>query len=168
MNPADSEVVLRDATIADLSEINDIFNHYVLNCTCAWVDEPTTPPQRREWFYSHGDRYPIVVAQRGAEVLGWASLSPFHQRSGYRFTVEDTVYIRQDSQGQGVGKMLLAELVRRAKALGYHSMMALISADQGPSLSLHAKFGFEERGRLPQAGFKFERWLDVVYLQKML
>ena len=165
---SDNKVILRDATASDLPAINDIFNHYVRNCTCAWSDEPTTLQERAEWFDSHGSRHPIIVAQRGAEVVGWGSISPFHHRSGYRFTVEDSLYIRPDSQGQGIGKMLLAELIVRAKTLDYHSVMALISADQGPSLALHAKFGFEECGRLHEAGFKFERWLDVVYMQKML
>jgi phosphinothricin acetyltransferase len=168
MNPADKKVVLRDASASDLTAINDIFNHYVLNCTCAWSDEPTTPHERAEWFDSHGSTHPILVAQRGAEVVGWGSISPFHHRSGYRFTVEDSLYIRADSQGLGIGKMLLAELLARAKALDYHSVMALISADQAPSLALHAKFGFVQRGTLHEAGFKFQQWLDVVYMQKML
>ena len=168
MNPADNGVVLRDATASDLPAINDIFNHYVLSCTCAWQHEPDTMVQRQAWFAAHGSAHPVIVAQRGTEVVGWGSLSPFHHRSGYRFTVEDSLYIRADAQGMGIGKMLLAELIQRATALGYHSVMALISADQGPSLALHSKFGFEERGRLHEAGFKFERWLDVVYMQKML
>jgi phosphinothricin acetyltransferase len=168
MDPIKNNVVLRDASASDLPAINDIFNHYVLTCTCAWSDEPTTLQERAEWFEAHGSVHPIIVAQRGGEVVGWGSLSPFHHRSGYRFTVEDSLYIRADSQGMGIGKMLLAELLARAKALDYHSVMALISADQAPSLALHAKFDFVERGTLHEAGFKFERWLDVVYMQKML
>jgi phosphinothricin acetyltransferase len=163
-----NNVILRDASVSDLTAINDIFNHYVRNCTCAWSDEPTTLQERAEWFDSHGSTHPILVAQIGGEVVGWGSLSPFHHRSGYRFTVEDSLYIRPDSQGQGIGRMLLAELIRRAKALGYHSVMAMISADQGPSLALHAKFDFLDRGTLHEAGFKFQQWLDVVYMQKML
>jgi phosphinothricin acetyltransferase len=168
MNPADNGVVLRDAIASDLPAINDIFNHYVLTCTCAWQHEPDTMAQRQAWFAAHGVAHPVIVAERGGEVIGWGSLSPFHHRSGYRFTVEDSLYIRADSQGRGIGTMLLTVLLRRAKALGYHSVMALISADQGASLALHAKFDFEERGRLREAGFKFDQWLDVVYMQTML
>lgn len=167
MNPNDVPV-LRDATIADLDAINDIYNHYVLHCTCAWEDIPSTLEQRREWFESHGNKYPIIVAAIDGAVAGWGSLSPFHRRSGYRFTVEDSIYIRPEHQGKGLGKMILAELIDRAKKLGYHSILALISADQKPSLVLHEKFGFVRCAHLPQVGYKFEQWLDVVYMQRML
>jgi phosphinothricin acetyltransferase len=168
MNMPGEKTILRDATVADLTAINDIYNHYVRNCTCAWEDDPTTLPQRREWLDSHGSKYPIIVVQLCDELIGWGSLSPFHRRSGYRFTVEDSIYIRPDAQGRGIGKTILAELIRRAKELGYHSILALISADQKPSLALHEKFGFVRCAYLPQVGFKFQQWLDVVYMQKML
>ena len=160
--------VLRPAAEADLPAINDIYNHYVLHCTSAWEDRTGDLAQRRRWFAQHGPRYPVVVAQAGDEVVGWGSLSPFHRRSGYRFTVEDSLYIRADAQGRGIGRAMLADLLGRAAELGYHSVMALISADQAPSLHLHEKFGFVRRGLLPEAGFKFGRWLSVVYMQKML
>ena len=104
---------LRDATVTDLSAINDIYNHYVANCTCAWEDQPSSLAQRREWFDSHGSKYPVLVAVVGGQVAGWGAISPFHRRSGYRFTVEDSIYIRPDSQGRGLGKLILAELLPR-------------------------------------------------------
>lgn len=168
MTAPTAQPILRDATVADLDAINDIYNHYVRHCTCAWEDRPSTPAERREWFDSHGSKYPIVVVTIEGEVAGWGSLSPFHRRSGYRFTVEDSIYIRPEAQGRGLGKMILADLIERAKKLGYRSILALISADQKPSLVLHEKFGFTRCAYLPQVGFKFEQWLDVVYMQKML
>jgi L-amino acid N-acyltransferase len=162
------DFTLRDATDGDLAAINDIYNHYVLTCTCTYQEEPETIAERQAWFGAHDARHPVIVAQVAGEVVGWGSLSRFHAREAYRFTVEDSVYVRHDMQGRGIGAAILAELVRRAKALGYRSILASISADRTASISLHEKYGFAKVAHLAEVGFKFGRWLDVVYLQKML
>ncbi len=159
---------LRDATVTDLSAINDIYNHYVANCTCSAEDQPSSLARRRESFGSHGSKYPVLVAVVGGQVAGWGAISPFHRRSGYRFTVEDSIYIRPDSQGRGLGKLDPRRAPAARGGPGYHSVMALISADQKPSLILHEKFGFVRCAYLPQVGFKFGHWLDVVYMEKLL
>jgi phosphinothricin acetyltransferase len=163
-----ADVTLRDATAGDIAAINDIYNHYVLTCTCTYQEEPDTLEDRTAWFRGHGPGHPVIVAVADSEVAAWGSLSPFHPRSAYRFTVEDSIYVRPGMQGRGIGKAILADLVRRAKALGYRSIVALISADRASSVGLHEKFGFAAVGRLQEVGLKFDRWLDVVYMQKKL
>lgn len=161
-------VTLRDATAADLPAINDIYNYYVETCTCTWQMEKDTPADRQAWFQAHAGKYPVIVAEAGGAVIGWASLSPFHVRCGYRHTMENSIYLRNDMKGKGLGKKLLEELIRRAPACGCHSIVAVISADQVASIALHERTGFTMAGRLREAGNKFGKWLDVVYMQRMI
>jgi len=162
------DLKIRDATADDLQAIDDIYNHYVLTCTCTWQTAPEPMQARREWFAAHGGKFPVIVGELGGQVVGWGALSPYHRREGYQFTVENSVYVRPGLHGKGIGTTLLKELIQRAKALGHRSIVAVISGDQTPSIALHAKHGFAEAGRLREAGYKFEKWLDVVYMQKML
>ncbi len=133
---------LRAAVEADLVAINAIYNHYVIHSTATYQAEPSTIDERAAWFAAHGAGYPIVVAEEAGEVVGWGSLTKFHARAAYRPTVENSVYVRHDRLAQGIGAMLLQELIRLAKQEDYHSIIALISADQEPSLRLHARFDF--------------------------
>lgn len=159
---------IRTATSADLAAINEIYNHYVVESTCTYQTEPSTLAERAAWFAEHGAAHPVTVADRSGEVVAWASLSPYQTRCGYRFTAETSVYVRHDLHRAGLGSGLLADLLERARALGYHSLIAGISADQTASIALHEKFGFVSCGRLREVGYKFERWLDVVYMQRTL
>ena len=162
-------LTLRPATDADLAAINAIYNHYVAHSAALYQDEPWTDAERRAWFDGHGPRHPVTVAiDGGGAVVGWGSLSPFSARTGYRFTVENSVYVRPEFHGRGVGGALLADLLDRAAALGHHSVIALIDSGAAASLRLHERFGFAPAGRLTEAGLKFGRWLDVLYLQKRL
>jgi L-amino acid N-acyltransferase YncA len=159
---------IRLATLSDLPAINDIYNHYVLHSTCTYQEEPTTAAEREVWFLSHGPLHPITVADAGAEVLAWASLSPFHTRSAYRRTVENSVYVRHDVQRQGIGMALLVDSVERARTLGHHTIVSLIDREQAASVNIHQRLGFQQVAHLKEVGFKLGHWLDVVYLQKML
>jgi len=161
-------IIIRAATTADLGAINDIYNHYVRVCTCTYQEKPETPKARRQWFHHHGKRYPVVVAEIAGRVVGWGSLSAFHARSAYRFTVENSVYVHHRYHGRGIGSRLLQELITCARGLGYRAMIAGIDAEQTGSAALHAKFGFKEVGRLKHVGFKFNRWLDVIYMELLL
>ncbi|MDB5297185.1 MAG: pat, partial [Phycisphaerales bacterium] len=146
--------------------INDIYNHYVLHSTATYQEEPDPLDTRIAWYARHGLAHPVTVAVDTADgVIGWASLSPFHPRSAYRFTVEDSVYLRPDALGRGVGRLLLADLLDRARAIGHRSVLALIDAGQPASVALHKRLGFEPAGHLRRVGFKFGKWLDVVYMQ---
>lgn len=163
-----TEIVIREATVADLPDIDGIYNHYVATSTCTYQYEPTTPEERLAWFRARGPNHPVTVAVVEGEVVGWGSLSEFRARAGYRFTVENAVYVRHDRQRQGIGRRLLGDLVERAAQLGHRSIVAAISAEQHGSIRLHEQAGFVEVGRLREVAVKFDRWLDVVFMQRML
>ncbi|MCC6527987.1 MAG: N-acetyltransferase [Polyangiaceae bacterium] len=159
---------LRPARVEDLGAVSAIYDHYVLTSTCTYQLEPEPAADRLRWFEAHGPLHPVTVAERDARIVGWGSLSPYHARAGYAATVETSVYVHPDCHRQGIGRALLADLVVRAAALGHHAILAVISADQGPSVALHEAFGFVEVGRFREVGRKFGRWLDVVYLERLL
>ena len=163
-----SDISIRLATAEDLADINSIYNYYVLHSTCTYQTEPSTEQERAEWFAAHGADYPVIVGLREEKVVAWGSVSPFHRRAAYRPTVENSVYVHHELLGQGIGRSLLSDLIQRATAKGFHSMMALISADQTASVKLHERLGFDKVAHLRQVGRKFNRWLDVVYMQRML
>lgn len=162
------EVKIRNAAYHDLNIINDIYNYYVLHSTCTYQTEPDTIENRSVWFDQHNKDYPIIVAQIDHIVIGWASISKFRNREAYNPTVENSIYIRHDKLSNGIGAVLLEELIRLSKLIGYHSMVAGISFDQEISIKLHKKFGFEKVAHLKEVGYKFNKWLDVVYYQLLL
>ena len=164
----DLPLTIRLATPDDLPAINAIYNHYVLHSTCTYQEEPSTPEERAAWFATHGLRHPVTVALRGGEVIAWGSLSRFHPRSAYGRTVENSVYVRHDLHRRGLGRVLLDDLIERGKSIGHRTILALIDFEQRGSIALHEKLGFIEVGRLREVGFKFGRWLDVIYMQRML
>jgi phosphinothricin acetyltransferase len=159
---------IRLAHGADLPAINAIYNHYVLHSTCTYQEDPSTAEDRAGWFAAHGPVHPITVAEVEGEVVGWGSLSRFHPRSAYRRTVENSVYVRHDLHRRGIGRALLADLIGRAEALGHHTIIAIIDAEQPASVAIHRAHGFDSVSRLKEVGFKFGRWRDVVHMQRML
>lgn len=163
-----NDTSIRPATAADLDAIDAIYNHYVLHSTCTYQTEPETPEDRRAWFDRHGPQHPVVVAEARGEVVGWGSLSAYHARAAYCHTVENSVYVRHDALRRGIGNALLEWLIARAKTIGHHTIIAGIDTEQAASIAFHARHGFTEAGRLREVGFKFGRWLDVVYLQLLL
>ncbi len=121
------------------------------------------------WIDEHSGGHPAIVAVDDAdEVLGFASLTPYRPRPAYATTVEDSVYVGREWRGQGVGRLLLADLVELAADHGFHSVIARIVGDHDASIALHRSCGFEEVGREREVGRKFGKWLDVVLMQKML
>lgn len=168
MHAASSEATVRPATFADLEAINAIYNHYVLTSTATYQLTPETLEARRDWFARHDAAHPIIVATVADAVLGWASLSPFHPREAYARTVENSVYVHHDHHRRGLGAALLGALVQLAVSHGHQTIVAGIDSEQAPSIALHERFEFTTVGRLAAVGYKFERWLDVVYMQRML
>jgi phosphinothricin acetyltransferase len=159
---------LRAATEADLPAINDICNHYVRTSPAIFQLEPFSADERAQWFAEHDERHPIVVAVDDGEIIGWASLSRWNGRGAYRFTVEDSVYVRAGQHGRGVGRALLHALLLRAAELRHHTVLAIIEAEQAPSIALHARAGFERVGQLREVGFKMGAWRDVVFMQRRI
>ena len=161
-------ITIRPAVLADCAAINDIYNYYVRCDTCTYQTEPDTLGDRQAWFERHGGAHPVLVAVSEGEVLAWGALSAFHPRFGYRFSVEDSIYVRHDRQREGLGKTLLGELIQAARAHAHHTIIALISAEKTGSIALHEAFGFTRSALLREAGYKFDTWLSVAYLQLML
>jgi phosphinothricin acetyltransferase len=159
---------IRPATTSDLAAINDIYNHYVLHSTCTYQEEPEPLKARRQWFRHHGEKHPVIVAEAGRRVVGWGSLSAFHTRCSYRHTVENSVYIHHQHLRRGIGSLLLKELIVRARSLGHRAIIAGIDAEQTASIALHARFDFRKVGHFKQVGLKFDRWLDVIYMELIL
>lgn len=161
-----AELTVRSAVPADAGAISAIYNHYVRTSTSTFEEEEETLADRLAWLERHRGAHAALVAEDpDGGILGWASLSPFHARSAYRFTVEDSVYLRDDCRGRGLGKMLLCRLMDAARAGGFRNVIACICAEQVASIALHRRAGFREVARMTQVGVKFGRWLDIVYLQ---
>lgn len=165
------EYSIRDAVAADLPAVREIYNYYVANSTVTFDEDAMT---LREWkakfAYLHKLGMPFLVAESpSGQLLGYALVAPWKQKRAYRYTVENSIYLGPAASGKGLGRALLAELIDRSKAAGLKEMIAVI-ADQGAeaSIALHEKFGFVEIGRMGRVGFKFDRWLGTVLLQKSL
>src|ERR1017187_5469353 len=116
----DKAATLRPATASDLAAINDIYNHYVLHSTCTYQEVPEPIKGRRQWFSQHRDRHPVIIAEADGRVVGWGSLSPYHARSAFRHTVENSIYVHPQQHRRGIGARLLQDLIVRARTLGHH------------------------------------------------
>ena len=162
------EFIFREAGDADQRAILDIYNDAVLHSTATFDLEPRTWEGQQRWLQEHRPPYAVFVATVGDTVAGWGSLSPFRPRPGYRFTAEDSIYVRQDFRGRGIGASLLELLVEAARRGQFHSVMALIVGGNPVSVRLHDRFGFRHVGTFREVGFKFGRWLDVVHMQRMI
>jgi L-amino acid N-acyltransferase YncA len=163
-----SALRIRPASESDLEAINEIYNYYVLHSTCTYQEQPETSEDRKSWFTERSEKHPVTVALSDEQIVGWGSISLFRTRAAYRHTVENAVYVRHGFHRQGIGSLLLKDLIERARAVGHHAIIGAIDAEQAGSIALHSKFGFQMVGRLKQVGFKFERWLDVIYMELML
>lgn len=163
-------MLIRPATHADLPGVLEIYNDAVLKTTASYDYEPRTLEHRTQWFEERQrDGYPIfVAADASGAVVGWSALNPYHARIGYRFTAENSVYVAESVRGQGIGKLLLDPLIDAARTRGLHAIIAVIDAENEASIRLHAKFGFEKVGYFKEVGFKFGRWLDVVYMERIV
>jgi L-amino acid N-acyltransferase len=159
---------IRLAGVDDLAAINDIYNHYVFHSTCTYQETAEPMEARQKWFAGHGTRHPVTVAEMNGKVVGWGSLSPYHARSAYRNTVENSVYIHHEFHRRGIGSIVLKDLIERSRAIGHRAIIAGIDAEQTGSVRLHEKFGFEKVGHMKQLGFKFGRWLDVIYMELLV
>ena len=161
---------VRPATHSDLPAIHAIYNEAVIHTTASYDYEPRPFDYRTAWFENHEAlRLPVFVAiDEQAEVLGWSSLSRYHERKGYQFTVENSVYVAANQRGRGIGTLLMPPLIQSAGDLGLHAIIAAIDAENESSVRLHRRFGFEIVGRFKQVGFKFDRWLDVIYMQRLI
>ncbi len=164
-------VRIRPVRPADLPEITAIYSHAVLTGTASYeYDPPGLDEMTKRFETNAANGFPCIVAQVDGRVQGYAYASHFRTRPAYRFMVEDSIYISPDAQGQGIGTLLLGELLARCEALGFRQMIAVIG-DAGVNLAsarLHAAMGFAECGRIAGSGFKFGRWCDTLLMQRAL
>lgn len=166
--PLAARVEIRAAREADLPAIAAIWEHEVLGSDATIDTEPRTLTAQREWLAGHTECYPVIVAATDHEVVAYGSLSPYQQKPAFARTVEDSVYVRRDRRGAGLGALILGELVQRARARGHHSILARITAKNTASLHLHARHGFRPIGLERESAFKLGRWHDVTIMQRRL
>ena len=160
---------IRDAQEQDVRPFLEIYNAVIATSTAIYRDEPATFDDRRAWWAQRvTEGYPVLVAVDGGDVVGIASFGEFRGWPGYRFTVEHSVYVRAGNRGQGVGKALMQPLLERATRLGKHVMIAGVDAENAGSLTFHERLGFTRVAHFREVGFKFGRWLDLVFLQRIL
>ena len=163
-------MLVRPAEIDDLAAVLAIYNDLVATSTAVYAIEPATLAERRAWFETRrGHGFPVLVAARDSEVLGFASFGEWRGTwGGYRFTVEHSVHVRADARGAGVGRALVEALVPRALALGKHVMLGGVDAANLDSIRFHERLGFMRAAHFREVGRKFGRWLDLVFMQRCL
>jgi len=162
-------VSLRTAETRDAEAIAAIYNHEVEHTTATFDLVPRSIEDQREWIAARTGAFSAIVADdREHGVVGFAALSTYRDRAGYRTTVENSVYVHRDNQRRGIGKLLLAGLLDVARDSGFHTVIARIDSQSLGSLALHRSLGFVEVGVEREIGRKFGRWLDSVIMQKML
>jgi phosphinothricin acetyltransferase len=161
-------VITRLAQRRDAEAIRAIYNREVASSTVTFDLVPRTLDEQIEWIDQHAGGHPAIVVVAADRVVGFGSLSPWRPRPAYAPTVEDSLYVHHEHRGHGLGRVLLEELVRVGQSHGFHSIIARIVGGHEASIKLHAACGFEPAGIEREVGRKFNRWLDVVLMQRML
>ncbi len=160
---------LHDAAEADLAGLMAIYNEVVASSTAIFSHQPVTLDERRHWWQTRiAQGYPVLVARDAQGVAGFSTFGDFRPWPGYRFSVEHTVHVRAADRGRGVGTLLVQALFARAATLGKHTMIAGVDAANAPSIRFHERLGFSKAGLLREVGYKFDRWLDLVFLQRAI
>lgn len=159
---------IRSLEQRDIPACVEIYNYYIENTTVTFEETAL----READFSARAQRiqktYPYLVAEKDGMVVGYAYLDAYHERSAYRYTADLSIYLAYDGLGQGVGSALLEKIEGMGRAMGLHSIVAIITEENERSLAFHGRHGYREVGRLYKSGYKFDRWLDVAFCQKML
>jgi len=166
--PTTDSYRIRSATRADVEAIRDILNYYIENSTVIFVMKPQTLEERLVWFDAHSEVHPVTVIEVGGRVVGWGALSPFRPQTAYARTTELSIYLQHEFIGRGLGRALVSDLLARAHRAGHHVVIGVCCSDAVASIKLLESFGFSRVGHLSEVGRKFDRWLDVVFLQLLL
>lgn len=159
---------IRLATRADAEAINHIQNHYVVHSTATFLIEPFTLQQRLAWLEGRSPAHPVTVAEMSGSIIGWAALGEFRSRPAYRHTTEFSVYVHPEHHRRGIGRALLEDLTLRARAAGHHALVGGCCSESTGILALLEAMGYERVAHFPEVGRKFDRWLDVVFMQRLL
>lgn len=160
---------IRPAEKKDLPALLEIYNDVIVNTTAVYHFEPFSMERYTGWFEDRLHQgFPVLVALEGELVAGYATFGNFRPWPGFSNTVENSLYVAREHRGKGIGKLLMPPLIDSAKLLGLHTMIAGIDASNEVSIKLHEKFGFKIVANLKEVGFKFGRWLDLVFMQLLL
>lgn len=160
---------IRSAKLGDVPFISRIYNECI-DSLATYDLEPEKESTRLRWLLEIEKLgYPVVVVEDSlSEIAGWGAITPFHVRPGFRYTVENAVYVKDNHRGNGVGNLILQSLIDQSSLMNFHSIIAKIDSTNTSSIKLHEKFGFQQTGVLKEAGFKHDKWLDVIILQLFL
>jgi len=164
-----SDTILRPFDWSDVPAITAIYRHYVENTAITFDTEaPGEEAIAEKYAGLKKLGHPVIIAERDSKVVGYAYASIYRPRDAYRFTCEDSLYLDPAETGRCLGRLMLTELLAQSKAFGFKQMLAVITADTANSIAIHEKFGFERVGYYKAVGLKFDRWHDIVHLQKAL
>ncbi len=167
-----SEPRIRDAVDGDMPALRDLYNATILTTTAAWTEQPQTLRARQTWFRrQQRDAYPVLVAEVDGDVVGFTAYGSFRGSGkwpGYRHTVEHTIHVHEEYWGYGIGRTLLEALMQRARTQDIHVMVAAIDSANAESIAFHERLGFTTVARMPEVGRKFDRWLDLVLMQRTI
>ena len=163
------KIEIRPAERADLDAMLAIYNDAIIKTTAVYDYQPRSTELQRQWFEAkQAQRLPVLVAHEGETVVGFGSFGPFRPWTAYQYTVENSLYVDRAHRRKGAGAALLDSLLHAAQMAGYHAMVAGIDATNEASLALHRKAGFQPVAHFREVGWKFERWLDLVFMERIL
>lgn len=158
--------MIRPMTLQDIEKVLEIFNDAIINTTAAYHTEPQTLEEKIQWFNDKQEANdPMFVYEENGEVIGFVTYSRFRPYEGYKYSMEHSIYVDNNHHGKGIGKQLLQKIIEEAKNRGVKTLIAVIDSKNIGSIKMHEKFGFYFAGKLKNVGFKFGKWLDIVYYQ---
>jgi len=164
-----SDLVIRPYSAADIPAVTRIYCHYVRDTVITFeTEEPSEAEMASRFATIAGKGHPLLIAEQDGAVIGYAYASTYRPREAYRFTCEDSIYLAPDAVGHGLGGKLLARLIEDSTKAGLKQMLAVITAERANSIRLHEKHGFRFIGKYEALGYKFDRWLDIVHMQRAL
>jgi L-amino acid N-acyltransferase len=162
-------ITIRNATENDIQPMLDIYNEIIENTTAIFQYDLHTLEMRKDWLLKKWEEnFPVFIAEENDEVVGFSTFGQFRNWQAYKYSVENSVYVKAGCRGKGVGKLLLQPLIDSAKQMQLHTIIAGIVADNEASIALHKQFGFVEAAHFKEVGFKFDKWLDLKFFQLML
>ncbi len=162
-------MIIRNAVIKDLPVILEIMNEAIENTTAIYDYYPRNIEFVETWFEKKiADGFPVLVCEMNNQAVAYGTFGPFRAWTAYKYSIEHSIYVHVDFQGMGIGKQLLTSLIAAAKHSGFHTMIAGIDASNEKSCAFHHQFGFVEAGRIKEVGYKFDRWLDLVFMQLII